>query len=84
MPNPMYMDSQKELTWTLQGILVHWLIQVYAYLSLMPEMLFLTVNVIDHILSAHIVSLAKLPLVGDTLHRFQGRGGCVTPYCTLP
>ena len=62
----MYMDSQKELTWTLWGILVHWLIQVHAYLSLMPEMLFLAVNVIDCILSAHVVSLAKLPLVGIT------------------
>ena len=66
MPNPMYMDSQKELTWTLQGILVHWVIQVHAYLGLMPEMLFLAVNVIDRILSARVVSLAKLPLVGIT------------------
>ena len=66
MPNPMYMDSQKELTWTLRGILVHWLAQVHAYPSLMPEMLFLAVNVIDRVLSAHIVSLAKLPLVGIT------------------
>ena len=62
----MYMDSQKELTWTLWGILVHWLVQVHAYLGLMPEMLFLAVNVIDHVLSACIVSLAKLPLVGIT------------------
>ena len=66
MPNPMYMDSQKELTWTLRGILVHWLIQVHAYLGLMPETLFLTVNVIDHVLSARVVSLAKLLLVGIT------------------
>ena len=66
MPNPMYMDSQKELTWTLQGILVHWLVQVHAYLGLMPETLFLAVNIIDCILSAHVVSLAKLPLVGIT------------------
>ena len=62
----MYMDSQKELTWTMWGILIHWLIQVHAYLSLMPEMLFLAVNIIDHVLSARIVSLAKLPLVGIT------------------
>ena len=62
----MYMDSQKELTWTLWGILVHWLVQVHAYLSLMPETLFLAVNVIDHVLSAHVVSLAKLLLVGIT------------------
>ena len=66
MPNPMYMDSQKELTWTLWGILVHWLIQVHAYLGLMSETLFLAVNIIDCVLSAHVVSLAKLPLVGIT------------------
>ena len=66
MPNPMYMDSQKELTWTLRGVLVHWLVQVHAYLGLMPETLFLAVNVIDRVLSARVVSLAKLPLVGIT------------------
>ena len=32
----------------------------------MPETLFLAVNIIDCILSAHVVSLAKLPLVGIT------------------
>ena len=66
MPNPMYMDSQKELTWTLRGVLVHWLVQVHAYLGLVPETLLPTVNIIDRILSAHVISLAKLLLVGIT------------------
>ena len=66
MPNPMYMDNQKELIWTSWGILTHWLVQVHTYLSLMPETLFLAVNIIDHVLSVHVVSLAKLQLVGIT------------------
>ena len=66
MPNPMYMDSQKELAWTMRGILTDWLVQVHVRFRLMPETLFLAVNLIDRFLSARVVSLAKLQLVGIT------------------
>ena len=62
----MYMDSQKELTWTMCGILTDWLVQVHVCFHLMPETLFLTVNIINCFLSAQVVSLAKLQLVGIT------------------
>jgi G2/mitotic-specific cyclin 1/2 len=72
MPNPLYMDSQKELAWTMRGILTDWLVQVRVRFHLMPETLFLAVNIIDRFFSARVVSLAKLQLVASS---HQGRGG---------
>ncbi|EIN08829.1 A/B/D/E cyclin [Punctularia strigosozonata HHB-11173 SS5] len=64
MPSPHYMDSQKELAWKMRGILTDWLIQVHFRFRLLPETLFLAVNIIDRFLSARVVSLQKLQLVG--------------------
>ena len=66
LPNPDYMSSQKELAWSMPGILLDWLIQVHARLCLLPETFFLCVNIIDRFLSVRVVSLAKLQLVGIT------------------
>jgi G2/mitotic-specific cyclin 1/2 len=66
LPNPEYMASQKELAWSMRGILFDWLVQVHARFRLLPETLFLCVNIIDRFLSARVVSLAKLQLVGIT------------------
>ena len=66
MPNPNYMENQKELAWKMRGILMDWLIQVHSRFKLLPETLFMCVNLIDRFLSARVVSLAKLQLVGVT------------------
>ncbi|PIL27699.1 hypothetical protein GSI_10852 [Ganoderma sinense ZZ0214-1] len=66
MPNPNYMANQKDLAWKMRGILTDWLIQVHSRFRLLPETLFLCVNVIDRFLSTRVVSLAKLQLVGIT------------------
>ncbi|KAH9926738.1 cyclin-like protein [Fomitopsis serialis] len=66
MPNPRYMENQKDLAWKMRGILTDWLIQVHSRFKLLPETLFLCVNIIDRFLSARVVSLAKLQLVGIT------------------
>ncbi|KAF7289887.1 Cyclin N-terminal domain-containing protein [Mycena indigotica] len=66
MPNPNYMTSQTELAWKMRGILNDWLIQVHVRFRLLSETLFLCVNIIDRFLSARVVSLAKLQLVGVT------------------
>ena len=50
----------------MRGILTNWLIQVRTRLRLLPETLYLAVNIIDRFLSARVVSLAKLQLVGIT------------------
>ena len=41
------MDNQKELQWKMRGILVDWLIEVHTKFRLLPETLFLAVNIID-------------------------------------
>lgn len=66
MPNPKYMDTQQELAWRMRGILTDWLIQIHARFRLLPETLFLTINIIDRFLSSRVVSLVKLQLVGIT------------------
>jgi hypothetical protein len=37
MPNSLYMDSQKELAWSICGILTDWLVQVHIHSRLMPH-----------------------------------------------
>jgi G2/mitotic-specific cyclin 1/2 len=66
MPNPNYIDTQHEIKWPMRAILVDWLIDVHAKFALLPETLFLAINIVDRFLSLRVVSLAKLQLVGIT------------------
>ncbi|KAG8937058.1 G2/mitotic-specific cyclin [Tulasnella sp. 419] len=66
MPSPTYMDTQEELSWKMRGILTDWLIQIHARFRLLPETLFLTINIIDRFLSQRVVSVYKLQLMGVT------------------
>lgn len=66
MPNPDYMDHQDHLEWHLRGVLVDWLIEVHTRFHLLPETMFLAINIIDRFLSARVVELEKLQLVGIT------------------
>ena len=66
MPNPSYMKSQVNLEWRMRGILVDWLIEVHAKFRLLPETLFLCVNLVDRFLSARPIKMEKLQLVGVT------------------
>ncbi|KAJ5138631.1 uncharacterized protein N7515_003479 [Penicillium bovifimosum] len=66
MPNPDYIDHQPDLEWKMRGILVDWLIEVHTRFRLLPETLFLAVNIIDRFLSAEVVALDRLQLVGVT------------------
>ncbi|KAK5722325.1 G2/mitotic-specific cyclin [Elasticomyces elasticus] len=65
-PNPDYMNNQGELEWKMRGILVDWLLEVHTRFRLLPETLFLAVNIIDRFLSAKVVQLDRLQLVGVT------------------
>lgn len=60
------MELQKELQWKMRSILVDWLVEVHTKFRLLPETLFLAVNIIDRFLSLRVVSLVKLQLVGLT------------------
>lgn len=66
MPNPDYMSQQPNLEWKMRGILVDWLVEVHSKYRLLPETLFLAVNIIDRFLSAKHVPLEKLQLCGIT------------------
>ncbi|KIV80000.1 hypothetical protein PV11_07535 [Exophiala sideris] len=65
-PNPTYMDHQDDLEWKMRGILIDWLIEVHTRFRLLPETLFLAVNIVDRFLSQKVVPLDKLQLVGIT------------------
>lgn len=64
LPNPEYIEHQPDLEWKMRGILVDWLIEVHTRFRLLPETLFLAVNIIDRFLSVEVVALDRLQLVG--------------------
>ena len=66
LPNAHYMDNQAEIQWSMRAVLMDWIVQVHHRFNLLPETLFLTINYIDRFLSAKVVSLGKLQLVGAT------------------
>ncbi|GAA6036416.1 hypothetical protein JCM8097_001710 [Rhodosporidiobolus ruineniae] len=51
MPEPDYMSNQNEVTWKMRGILVDWLVEIHTKFRLLPETIFLAVNIIDRFLS---------------------------------
>jgi G2/mitotic-specific cyclin 1/2 len=66
MANPNYINDQPDLEWQMRGILVDWLLEVHQKFRLLPETLFLAVNLIDRFLSFKVVQLDRLQLVGIT------------------
>ncbi|KAL0087875.1 cyclin-like protein [Phycomyces blakesleeanus] len=67
MADPTYVSSQQhEVTWRMRGVLIDWVVEIHHLFELLPETLFLTVNLIDRFLSRRAVVLSKLQLVGIT------------------
>lgn len=60
------MKFQKELQWRMRGILTDWIVTVHKTCRMLPETLFITINLIDRFLSARAVIVTKLQLVGIT------------------
>ncbi|KAG5360402.1 G2/mitotic-specific cyclin cdc13 [Yarrowia sp. B02] len=65
-PNPRYIDDQKSLSWNTRAVLVDWLVEVHQKFRLLPETLFLAVNIVDRFMSRRVVALNKVQLVGIT------------------
>ncbi|KTW30105.1 uncharacterized protein T551_02049 [Pneumocystis jirovecii RU7] len=65
-PSPTYIDHQPDMQWSMRSVLIDWLIQVHSRFHLLPETLYLTINLIDRFLSVKVISLPKLQLVGAT------------------
>lgn len=64
-PHP-YMNSQPSLNSMMRSILVDWLVEVHMKFRLIPETLYLCVNILDRYLSRVEVQRQKLQLVGVT------------------
>nr|ADX86908.1 cyclin [Helianthus annuus] len=60
----MNSNSQPDLNAKMRAILIDWLIEVHRKFELMPESLYLTINVVDRYLSVRKVPRRELQLVG--------------------
>lgn len=63
---PLYMENQTHINEKMRSILVDWLVEVHLKFKLVPETLYLTINLIDRYLERKQVSRPKLQLVGVT------------------
>jgi Cyclin, N-terminal domain len=63
---PVFMETQPHINERMRSILVDWLVEVHLKFKLVPETLYLTVNLIDRYLERQEVSRPKLQLVGVT------------------
>ncbi|KAL9237906.1 hypothetical protein vseg_012400 [Gypsophila vaccaria] len=59
-----YMSSQPEINEKMRAILVDWLIEVHEKFDLLPETLYLTINLVDRFLSMKAVPRRELQLLG--------------------
>lgn len=64
MPNPKYMNYQKDLKPHMRGILGEWLIGIHRGMRMVPETLFIAMNLVDRFLSVRAISVEKVQLVG--------------------
>ena len=63
---PVFMEAQPHINERMRSILVDWLVEVHLKFKLVPETLYLTINLIDRYLERKEVSRPKLQLVGVT------------------
>lgn len=63
-PDPSYMKRQPEISENIRAVLIDWLISVHAKFKLLPETLFITVNLVDRFLSVAEISKDKIQLCG--------------------
>ena len=62
---PVYMeDTQIHINEKMRSILVDWLIEVHMKFKLVPETLFLTINLIDRYLESEAITRSSLQLLG--------------------
>jgi transcription initiation factor TFIIIB Brf1 subunit/transcription initiation factor TFIIB len=60
------MTKQTDINAKMRAILIDWLVEVHLKFKLMPETLYLTVNLIDRFLEKETIARNKLQLVGVT------------------
>ncbi|MFQ6638316.1 hypothetical protein Gotur_014521 [Gossypium turneri] len=64
-PSTNYMEQlQRDITPSMRGILVDWLVEVSEEYKLVPDTLYLTVSLIDRFLSHNFIEKQRLQLLG--------------------
>ncbi|KAG5229096.1 cyclin family protein [Salix suchowensis] len=64
---PTFMETvQRDITQSMRGILIDWLVEVSEEYKLVPDTLYLTVYLIDRFLSQNYIERQKLQLLGIT------------------
>ena len=63
-PNGFYMRAQRDINENVRAILVDWIISVHSKFKLLPETLYLTINLIDRYFSLFQVRKSDVQLVG--------------------
>lgn len=56
IPKPGYMERQEDINEKMRAILIDWLVEVHLKFKLVPESLYLTVNLIDRYLEKEQVN----------------------------
>ncbi|CAL5341295.1 unnamed protein product [Camellia sinensis] len=64
MQQMLIMNWQPEINSKMRSILIDWLTEVHRMFELMPETLYLTINIVDRYLSMNVVPRRELQLVG--------------------
>merc|ERR1719183_2744469 len=62
--NSSYMTNQTDINARMRAILLDWLVEVHLKFKLVPQTLYLTVQLIDRYLSVKEVKRPKLQLIG--------------------
>jgi len=63
---PTFMAQQTDINEKMRAILIDWLVEVHLKFKLVPETMYVTVNIIDRFLSKKSIQRNKLQLVGVT------------------
>ena len=64
--NPEYMSKQTDINSRMRAILIDWLIDVHLKYKLVPQTMYIAVNLIDRFLEKNDINRSKLQLVGVT------------------
>ena len=64
--DPQYMSNQTDINYRMRAILIDWLIDVHLKYKLVPQTMYIAVNLIDRYLEKNETNRAKLQLVGVT------------------
>jgi G2/mitotic-specific cyclin 1/2 len=63
LPDANYLQHQRTLRPKMRSILVDWLVEVHLKFKLLPETLYLSINIMDRFLSKEVVQVDRLQLL---------------------